>query len=180
MNESLQIEACKKGDESAKKIVFEEYAPSMMSVCIRYVKNMHDAEELMLSGFLKFFNQPEKFEYRGEGSVRAWLQKLMINECLMFLRKKNNFKLAKIEDDIVQENTSVIDKLSADEIFSLIQKLPVGYRTVFNLYVMEGMSHKEIAQELSISEGASKSQLSKARAMLQQMILQNKNYEQQG
>ncbi|ANI90102.1 hypothetical protein A9P82_12900 [Arachidicoccus ginsenosidimutans] len=180
MNEQRIIHGCIAGDKNAQKIIFEKYAALMMSVCTRYIKNMHDAEELMLSGFLQFFNRLEKFEYRGEGSVRAWLQKIMLNECLMFLRKENNFQLAKMEDDLLQENTSAIDKLSADEIFSLILKLPVGYRTVFNLYVIEGMSHKEIARELNISEGTSKSQLSKARTMLQQMILKNENYGQEG
>ena len=114
------------------------------------------------------------FNYQGDAALYTWLKKIMINECLMFLRKKNVFTIvteANVEEIPLQEEA--LNNLSADEIFKMIVQLPVGYRTVFNLYVIEGMPHKEVAALLNISEGTSKSQLSKAKVLLQKMLLQN-------
>jgi len=143
-------------------------------ICRRYVKNPEDAEELLLDGFYKFFKKINSFSYKGDAALYMWLKKIMINECLMFLRKKNVFTIvteATVQEMPLQEDA--LDKLSAGEIFNLIVQLPVGYRTVFNLYVIEGMPHKEVAALLNISEGTSKSQLSKAKNLLQKMLLQN-------
>jgi RNA polymerase sigma-70 factor (ECF subfamily) len=147
-------------------------ADKLLMLCRRYVKNREDAEEMMLNGFYKFFKNLSSFSYQGEAALFAWMKKIMINECLMFLRKKNVFT---ISSDLVAEEVSLseqaLDNLSAAEIFNLVVQLPVGYRTVFNLYEIEGMSHKEIAVLLNISEGTSKSQLSKSKALLQKMLL---------
>jgi RNA polymerase sigma factor (sigma-70 family) len=141
-------------------------------VCRRYVKNREDAEEMMLNGFYKFFKNLSSFSYQSDAALFAWMKKIMVNECLMFLRKKNVFT---ITSDLPSEEISLqeeaLDNLSAAEIFNLVVQLPVGYRTIFNLYEIEGMNHKEIAALLNISEGTSKSQLSKSKVLLQKMLL---------
>ncbi|MGN6298935.1 MAG: RNA polymerase sigma factor [Ginsengibacter sp.] len=172
MDISQLIKEAKQGSTAAQKCLFDEMADKLLMLCRRYVKNREDAEEMMLNGFYKFFKNLSSFSYQGEAALFAWMKKIMINECLMFLRKKNVFT---ISSDLVAEEVSLseeaLDNLSAAEIFNLVVQLPVGYRTVFNLYEIEGMSHKEIAVLLNISEGTSKSQLSKSKALLQKMLL---------
>ncbi len=166
--------AAKQGSTEAQKRLFDIFADKMLLVCCRYVKGREDAEELLLDGFYKFFTKLHSFTYQGEAALYAWLKRIMINECLMFLRKKNVFCMVTdsvVEDTPIREDA--LHSLSASEIFDLIAKLPVGYRTVFNLYIIEGMGHKEIALLTGISEGTSKSQLSKARALLQKMLSKN-------
>lgn len=167
------IKEAKAGSSAAQKCIFDQLADRMIIVCCRYVKSREDAEELLLDGFYKFFNALSGFHYQGDGALFVWIKKIMINECLMFLRKKNAFKIVTEEEaGDVQLDDEALVKLSADEIFSLIVLLPLGYRTVFNLHVIEGMKHAEIALALGISEGTSKSQLSKARALLQKLLMQ--------
>src|SRR5688572_8100290 len=141
----------------------------MMGVCLRYLKNEMDAEEMMINGFVKVFQNIDKFE--NKGSFEGWVRKIMVNESLMHLRKKEPLHLA-IEKDHLQVSTqaNAFDDLAGEEIMQLLHELPAGYRTVFNLYAIEGYSHKEIAEMLNITEGTSKSQLSKARGMLQRWI----------
>ena len=135
-------------------------------ICGRYVKNREDAEEIMLDGFYKFFKNLSSFNFQGDAALFAWIKKIMINECLMFLRKKTVFNI--VSDSVAEEvslEEEALNNLSAAEIFGLVIRLPVGYRTVFNLFEIEGMAHKEIASLLGISEGTSKSQLSKSKAL---------------
>src|SRR6478736_5886009 len=123
----------------------------MLLVCQRYVKSPEDAEELLLDGFYKFFTKISSFNYQGDAALYAWLKRIMINECLMFLRAKNVFTIvteATAEEISLQEEA--LDNLSAEEIFKLIVQLPVGYRAVFNLYVVEGMNHGEIGELLNV------------------------------
>lgn len=168
----IVIRQCKKGDARAQQQLFDCYAKLMMAVCVRYVKDWHIAEDLMLGGFQKFFFRIAEFEYTREDNLKAYLKKIMVNECLMFLRSLK-IKYSKDEPvaEMSMEEANVLDKLAAKELFKLISKLPDGYRTVFNLFVIEGLSHKEIATALSISEGTSKSQLNKAKKLLQQFVL---------
>lgn len=144
-------------------------------VCLRYVKHLPDAEEMMLNGFFYFYKSIDRFVYGGPGSIGGWLKKIMVNECLMFLRKKNELK---ITDEGQAAEVSIDDgqlaRMSANEIFQLITTLPAGYRTVFNLSCLEEYSHKEIAKMLGITEGTSKSQLNKARMMLQKVLKEKK------
>lgn len=171
MDLSQLIKEAKQGSTAAQKCLFDEMANKLLMVCRRYVKNREDGEEMMLNGFYKFFKNLSSFSYQGDAALFACMKKIMVNECLMFLRKKNVFTIA---SDLVAEEVSLqeeaLDNLSAAEIFNLIVQLPVGYRTVFNLYEIEGMSHKEIASLLNISEGTSKSQLSKSKVLLQKML----------
>jgi RNA polymerase sigma-70 factor (ECF subfamily) len=168
------IREARQGSAAAQKCLFDLLADKMYIVCRRYVKSRENAEEIMLDGFYKLFRAIDGFRYEGEQAFYGWAKKIMINECLMSLRKKNVFTL--ITESAAEEiplDEEVISRLSASEIFSLILQLPLGYRTVFNLYAIEGMSHREVAGLLNISEGTSKSQFSKARSLLQKMILQN-------
>lgn len=170
------IKEAKLGSAAAQKYIFERFADRMLLLCQRYVKSREHAEEILLDGFYKFFKALPSFVYETDAGVVAWLKKIMINECLMTLRRKNAF--AMVTEAAAEEipwQDDVLDKLSADEIFHLIVQLPVGYRTVFNLYVIEGMNHREIAGALGISEGTSKSQLSKAKTLLQKMLIQKDN-----
>jgi RNA polymerase sigma factor (sigma-70 family) len=173
MNQRQLIRECKQGSVGAQKCLFDHFAESMMSVCCRYVKNEQDAEEVLLDGFYKFFKSIATFQYQGEAALFTWIKRIMINESLMFLRKKKIF-LVTVEagEEQIPVPDDMLDKLSAGEIVKLIMQLPVGYRTVFNLYVIEGLGHKEIAGLLDITEGTSKSQLSKAKQLLQKMLVQ--------
>jgi len=174
MNTSELVKETKQGSTAAQKCLFDQFAEKMLLVCQRYVKSPEDAEELLLDGFYKFFTKISSFNYQGDAALYVWLKRIMINECLMFLRAKNVFTIvtdATAEEIPLQEEA--LDNLSAEEIFKLIIQLPVGYRTVFNLYAIEGMNHGEIADLLNISEGTSRSQFSKAKVLLQKLLLQN-------
>ncbi len=170
------IKEAKDGSIAAQQLLFDQLSPKLLILCRRYVKNAEDAEERMLDGFYKFFTNLQRFNYQNDSALLSWLKRIMINECLMQLRKKNVFNI--VAESLANElslDEDILDQLSADEIFGLIIQLPVGYRTVFNLYVIEGFDHKEIAAMLNISEGTSKSQLSKSRSLLQKMLLSKGN-----
>ncbi len=176
MTDQKAIEGCKKQDRISQKYLFDKYSDGMLMVCVRYVKQLPDAEEAMLSGFYNFFRTIDRFIYTAEGGVGAWLRKIMVNECLMFLRKKGGLKI--VEEDVAVEISAGDqpgDDMSAKEILNAVMMMPEGYRTVFNLFVLEGYGHKEIAGLLNITEGTSKSQLNKARAHLQK-VMKEKGY----
>jgi RNA polymerase sigma factor (sigma-70 family) len=167
------VREAKKGSAAAQKCLFDLLADKMLLHCRRYVKNRENAEEILLDGFYKFFKGLSAFSYEGEPALYAWIKKIMINECLMFLRKKNVFTVVMESEGVeIAMDARIIDELSAAEILELLLQLPVGYRTVFNLYIIEGMNHREIGKLMGISEGTSKSQLSKARSLLQKMLVQ--------
>jgi RNA polymerase sigma factor (sigma-70 family) len=166
------IAACKNGDRGAQRTLFEQYARAMLQICRRYISNSHDAEEVMLNGFYKFFASIERFRYQDERSVGAWLKKIVLNECLMFLRRTKRISI--VEEGLAAEvalDETVLEQMNAGEIMQAIDGMPDGYRIVFSLYVIEGYDHKEIAAMLDITEGGSKSQLSRARAFLQHKIM---------
>jgi len=148
---------------------------------MRYVRHSQDAEEVLMNGFLKFFRGLPDFDYRDDHSLEAWLKRIMVNEALMHLRQQK--ALPKFTDTDEADSTYMVEppdgSIDAEAIYAALIELPTGYRMVFNLYVVEGFKHEEIAQQLSIAVGTSKSQLSKARAMLQQ-ILKQRGYEQYG
>jgi RNA polymerase sigma-70 factor (ECF subfamily) len=136
-----------------------------------------DGEEMMHNGFMKVFRHLHKFEERHEKGFEYWIKKIMVNECLMYLRKNHNFKLISMdevnENDLINQGYS--ETIDAEACFSVLNNLPVGYRTVFNLYTIEGYSHHEISELLGIMESTSRSQLSKARKILQQKIFNQKD-----
>jgi len=176
MDISELIREAKKGSAAAQKCLFDLLSDKMMLVCRRYVKTDEDSEEILLDGFYQFFKNLSSFNYHGEASVYAWLKKIMINECLMFLRSRHSFIIAtEQQSEEIPLPDDALNKLSASEILNLVIELPVGYRTVFNLHVIEGFAHKEIARMLNIAEGTSKSQLNKAKLLLQKNLIQNGN-----
>lgn len=171
MDTAQLLKEAKQGSAAAQKCLWDMWAKKMLLVCLRYLKNEQDAEEALLDGFYKFFKNLPAFTYNGDAALHGWLKKIMVNECLMQLRRKNAFSMVTetaAEDIPLPEEA--LNNLSAKEILALIMQLPVGYRTVFNLYVIEGMEHKEIATLLGIAEGTSKSQLSKAKILLQKNL----------
>jgi RNA polymerase sigma-70 factor (ECF subfamily) len=180
MTISEQIEDARSGNAAAQKVLFNRLADPMMALCCRYVKNREDAEEILLDGFYKFFSHLSGFKYQGEAALFAWVRQVMVNECLMFLRRRHSFAIvSEAEAEGVAGKEVPLADLTADEIVGLIVRLPVGYRTVFNLHVIEGMEHREIAGLLGIAEGTSKSQLHKAKLLLRKMLQQNGvSYEQ--
>ncbi len=174
MNLAELIREAKKGSAAAQKCLFDQLSGKMLVLCTRYVKNPEAAEEILLDGWYKFFRGLPSFTYEGDAALYAWLKKIMINECLMHLRRKKAFfMVAESAAEQAVEQEDALDRLSATEIFQLIVRLPEGYRTVFNLYCLEGWNHKEISGQLGITEGTSRSQLNKARTLLQKMLIQN-------
>jgi len=174
MKLSKAISACKKGNPAAQRYLFDQYAEQMFTICYRYVKKREDAEECMQNGFLKFFNTIGRFRYQGEDTLFPWLRKIMVNECLMLLRKTNRFQMVSLQEGPeIAISEDAVSALSAQELYKMVLELPLGYRTVFNLHVIDGLTHQEIARQLDITPGTSKSQLSKAKSMLQIMIDKN-------
>ena len=166
------IAACLRGDPRAQRQLYNQFAGLMLTVCRRYLKRQEDAEEALLLGFAKVFRALPTF--RQEGSFEGWVRRIMVNEALMELRRREPLHLS-FEDFAQPENLAATPatadtQLQAEELLVLLQELPTGYRTVFNLYALEGYSHPEIAELLGITEGTSKSQLSKARALLQRRL----------
>ena len=169
MEESLII-LCKRGDQKAQRMLYDRYCSRMFRLCYRYLQNQMDAEDILINGFVKIFEHFKNLEHRSNESTEAWMKTIMVNECLMFLRKRKVLFYA--PENIGEHHliTLPLDDMEVEEIYTVILKLPTGYRTVFNLYVIEGYNHKEIAAQLGISENTSKSQLHKAKAMLQQIL----------
>ncbi len=174
MELKLIINECKQQKLTAQKCLFDELAAQMFLLCKRYLKTSSIAEDAMMNGFVQVYKSLLKFSYVDDKSTVAWIKKIMVNECLQELRKKQSF-LTIASNNKVDEtiDNTVFEKMSAEEIYKLITILPTGYRTVFNLFEIEGYSHKEIATILKISEGTSKSQLSRAKQMLQDLIIKN-------
>lgn len=156
----------------AQKKLYDMHVGAMMILCYRYVPDREDAKEVMLDGFYNVFKNIGSFAYRGEGSFSAWMKKIMVNQCLMHLRKrKMAFADVEMIPGDIADNDDIINAMSVKEIITLMHSLPDGYRTVFNLYVFEGKNHREIGQLLGISESTSKTQLHKAKKMMQKKIL---------
>jgi RNA polymerase sigma-70 factor (ECF subfamily) len=163
-------------NRQAQQQIYAKFSSKMLSVCKQYINDLHHAEDVMITGFMKVFTHLKKFEHKG--SFEGWIRRIMIYECIDYLRvKKNNFNHQDIEDLIINDNESAyeMEDFSMDDIQNMIDNLPNGYKMVFNLYAIEGYKHQEIAEMLNISEGTSKSQLSHARKLLQQQIIDLKN-----
>ncbi|HPF97604.1 MAG: RNA polymerase sigma factor [Flavobacteriaceae bacterium] len=178
--ESELIKRALKNNREAQHVLFEMHAPKMLSVCRYYIKDLQQAEEAMLNGFFKVFTQLKTF--RNEGSFEGWIRRIMVRESLSYLRSKRSFE--QLEDhvselaDVEYLETSLVEsQWNASDIQQLIDSLPDGYRAVFVMYAIEGYKHHEIAELLNISEGTSKSQLFKARKLLQQQIVKLKSIE---
>lgn len=165
------IRGCLRGNSNAQKQFYEHLAPKMMGVCLRYSDDVEMAEDFLQEGFIKVFTNLKNF--RSEGPVEGWVQRIMVNTALEILRKKDVLKQSLVIEAasmVSDDYPDAFRQLSTTELLEHIQALPAGFRTVFNLFAIEGYSHQEIAQMLSINEGTSKSQYARAKAWLQKRI----------
>lgn len=171
MDELQLIEGCRKGDRLAQKELYEKYSRRMMGVCLRYVGDREMARDLLQDGFVKVFLSIDS--YSGLGSFEGWMRKIFVNCALEHLRKADVLRDASDLDyssEQIQSDDSILSDISAGELLEMVQKLPEGFRFVFNMFVIEGYSHKEIGEMLHITESSSRSQLTRARQMLRKMI----------
>ncbi len=167
------IEGCVQGDRKFQLLLYNLLSPKMFAVCLRYAADYNAAQDLLQEGFIKVFRNIEKF--RGEGSFEGWVRRIFVNTAIEHYRKQVNLYALHDSDVKYYEyyDQNALETLKHEDILKLIQQLSDGYRTVFNLYVIEGYSHKEIGEKLGISEGTSKSQLARARYLLQKKIIEN-------
>lgn len=175
MNEKDLVSGCQKNDNVYRRYLYEHYAKKMLGICFRYTGDMVMAEDLLHDGFIRIFESISSFHYRGEGSLRAWMSRIFTNLALEFLRKGSFMEPLSSEEwketELVSEDD--LETVPLEVLMKFITELPIGYRTVFNLNTFEDMSHKEIASVLNINESSSRSQLSRAKAILAGKI---KNY----
>ena len=170
MDDQSLISHCIKGDEKAQKLLYDRFANQMFRLCLRYTGNYMDAEDVLVTAFHKIFKNIGRFEFRGNNSLLKWIKVIMINESLMFLRGSRKFMFETIDNTHIQVADEKENDIDAEQIYQLILKLPDGYRTVLNLFIIDGLSHEEIASQLGISINTSKSQLSRARALLKEQL----------
>jgi RNA polymerase sigma-70 factor (ECF subfamily) len=168
--ESDLIAGCLEGNRRMQEELYKRFSPRMYAVSLRYAGNAEEAEDILQEAFVKVFKKLDSF--RAEGSFEGWVRRIFVNTAIEHFRRKRYMMpvTEKEENTIEGKYLSVLDDLAARDIMLLVQELSPGYRTVFNLYVVEGYTHKEIADMLGISEGTSKSQLSRAKVILQEMV----------
>ena len=172
-NEERWLRKALDGDNTATEWIYRRHVRYLSALCSRYITEDEDIKDVLQEAFIKIFISLNSFTYRGEGSLKAWMARITLNETLKFLRNNSRLNLASIDDtdmNIADGNSMETDGISTDVLHQLIRELPDGYRTVFNLYIIDDKSHKEIASLLGIKENTSASQLHKAKAMLAQKI----------
>jgi RNA polymerase sigma-70 factor (ECF subfamily) len=164
------IKGCLRRDRAAQQQLFDLYSSKMYGICYRYVRQPMEAEDILVTAFTKIFERIGQF--KGDGSFEGWIRRVIVNEALTHLRKARTMYLeTELEQaDREPDYAQLSDHLEAEDLMNMIQQLPAGYRIVFNMYAIDGYSHKEIAEQLGISENTSKSQLSRARVYLQKML----------
>jgi len=172
MIEELLLEGCKNNDSIAQQELYNKYSPKMLSVCYRYAKTREDAEDMLQEGFIKVFTQINQFEARG--SLEGWILRIMVHTCINHLKKNKRFNdnidLIHAENIVIKEDY-IPATLQAKQVVESIRSLPIGYRTVLNLYAIEGYSHKEIGAMLDIEESTSRSQYTRAKSLLENLLL---------
>ncbi len=164
------ISGCLSGSRKMQEALYAKYASKMYAVCLRYSGNADDAQDLLQEGFIKIFKNLDKF--RSDGSFEGWIRRIFVNTSIEYYRKKSALQKKIDPAEVVVEDKSftILDELAEDDIINMIRELPPGYKLVFNMHVIEGYSHKEIADLLNINEGTSKSQLARAKMALKKMI----------
>lgn len=173
--EASLIASCLNGDRKSQKALYELYAPKQYSICFQYTKNAMDAEDVLQDGFIKLFSNLHKF--KGEGSFEGWMRRIFVNTAIEHLRRKK-YETKDCEsfgNTILDKEPSALDILYKKDLLKSSQNLSRGYRTVFDLYAVQGFSHQQIAQQLGISESTSKSQFSRAKALLRTVIQERKS-----
>jgi RNA polymerase sigma-70 factor (ECF subfamily) len=165
------ILGCLKEDRRAQEALYRQFAPKMYGVCLAYVKDRDIAKDVLHDGFIKVYRSFQRFD--PERSIEAWIRTILVNTALDHLRKQNRIQMVEIDDNVQEshsEERSTLDRVQMADLMGIIDKLPSGARTIFNLYTLEGYNHREIADKLNISEGTSKSQYSRAKILLRDMI----------
>ncbi|RYE32710.1 MAG: sigma-70 family RNA polymerase sigma factor [Sphingobacteriaceae bacterium] len=165
------IQGCLLGHRKAQETLYKLFAAKMLGVCMRYATDKMEAEDMLQNGFIKVFGKIN--DYKGEGSFEGWIRRIMVHSAIEYYRKHHKMmQLVDMETSGAAEtvNAAAANSLEAKDLLAMIQTLPPGYRMVFNMYAIEGYSHKEIGEVMNISEGASKSQLSRARTILKEMV----------
>jgi RNA polymerase sigma-70 factor (ECF subfamily) len=172
------ISGCKKGDRNSQQDLYMHFADHVMSIAYRYARDLPEAEDILQNAFIKVFENINSYDAK-KGSFEPWLSRIVINEALQLLKKNSRYLLTNRNDGEVFEQTvesNILELMEAEQIHALMHQLPDGYRIVFNLYVIEEYTHKEIATLLEITESASRSQLTRAKKMLRKLIDQQKNF----
>ena len=167
MDEPSLVKKCIKGDQRAQRVLFEKFAPKMLGVCLRYTKNTEEAEDVLQDGFIKVFTKIHL--YKGGGALEGWIRKVIVNTALDNIRRNHKYRdniAVEFVDYKLEDHSYIVEGLIEEDLLKLINSMPLGYKTVFNMFAIEGFSHKEIAKELNISENTSKSQYARARAYL--------------
>lgn len=171
INISVLLDKCIKGDDPSKKLLYDQFAPLAYAICLRYADQPENARDALQEGFIKVFTHLKDF--KGEGSFEGWVRRIFVNVSLEHCRKRGRLVFSE-DGNVVEEDVGfspeAYQRIDFKELLKVISALPEGYRMVFNLYVLEGWSHKEIANELGISESTSKTQLFKARRQLQEQL----------
>lgn len=164
------IQGCLRRERNAQKLLYDTYSSKMYGLCYRYVKDSMEAEDVLVTSFMKVFQKIDQF--KNQGSFEGWIRKIVVNEALTCLRRKRTMYLeTELEQVDYDPNYKTLsDHLEEEDLLQLVKELPTGYRIVFNMYAIDGYSHKEIAESLGISENTSKSQLSRARTYLQKIL----------
>jgi RNA polymerase sigma factor (sigma-70 family) len=182
-DEEIILKGCREGKRIAQKQLYDKYVSLMLAICLRYSKSRDEAEDLLQEGFLKIFQNINT--YRKQGSLEGWIKRIMINHALNQYKKNRKIPFAEDVDSIneneilsVHEEIEKNEPVPAETLLAMIQSLPEGYRMVFNLYVFEGYSHREIAEAINFSENTSKTQLMKARRQLQEKIFEYTNMKE--
>jgi RNA polymerase sigma-70 factor (ECF subfamily) len=171
MSEKQLIAGCLKGDRRSQKELYDSYSRKMMGVCLRYTGDRETARDLLQDGFVRVFTSLDT--YKGTGSLDGWMRTVFVNGALEYLRKRDILRDSTNIDsmrEVLEDEDTAVSRISAGELMELVQSLPHGFRTVFNLYAIEGYSHREIAEKLHITESTSRSQYVRARKWLQERI----------
>jgi RNA polymerase sigma factor (sigma-70 family) len=175
MTEELMLAGCLKNNAAAQEALYSRFSPRMLGVCYRFAKNREDAEDMLQEGFIKVFTQMH--QYRNEGALEGWIRRIVVHTCINNLKKNKKFADSL---DIIHANSMHINQemipsiMQAKQVVECIRMLPIGYRTVLNLYAIEGFPHKEIAALLDIEESTSRSQYTRAKAMLEEILVRKK------
>ena len=178
LTEQELVDGCRRGNDKARRQLYERYAGKMMAICMRYMANREEAEDLLHDGYIKLYGSFDKFEWQGEGTLPAWMGRVMANLALQRLRKNDVMSetvelenTAELREDMDRPDSDPdIETIPKKVLMKFIEELPVGYRTVFNMHVFEGKNHIEIGKELGINNKSSASQLVRARAILKEKV----------
>lgn len=170
IEENELIKSCLAGDRKSQRNLYNQFSGKFLSICLRYVKDNQLAQDVLLEGFMKIFESLS--DYRHEGSFEGWMKRIIVTQALLTLRKNKNFIMEVSWEDHDHNAcpNQLLESLDAEYLLGMVASLPLGYRTVFNLYAIEGFTHKEISKILGIAENTSKSQLSRARSLLQKQL----------